>query len=334
MNGNRMIRMAIVVCVAILVIAVSVQAAGLLDGSLFGYAHAEKYTAGDADIGESVCALDIHWENGKVNLEYHSGEKIELRESSSRPISEDMKMRWWLDGDTLRVQYAKSGLHFGWNQEKELTVRIPEGSSFREVNISATSGDLNIPELKADTLNLEVTSGNIRASADAKKVSVSATSGDIAMQTAAGIEAMTVGTTSGNILVEAKDIRTLKGSSTSGDILLHADQVKTCEAGSTSGTVTIHLSEADLVNIGSTSGAVSVKLEKFSSLKANTTSGGITAELPEHPGFAAQIDTLSGKINYTLALAREGDRYICGDGGADVRLGTTSGDIQLNRAEQ
>ena len=116
MNGNRMIRMAIVVCVAILVIAVSVQAAGLLDGSLFGYAHAEKYTAGDADIGESVCALDIHWENGKVNLEYYSGEKIELRESSSRPISEDMKMRWWLDGDTLRVQYAKSGLHFGWNQ--------------------------------------------------------------------------------------------------------------------------------------------------------------------------------------------------------------------------
>ena len=126
-----MIRMAIVVCVAILVITVSVQAAGLLDGSLFGYAHAEKYTAGDADIGESVCALDIHWENGKVNLEYHSGEKIELRESSSRPISEDMKMRWWLDGDTLRVQYAKSGLHFGWNQEKELTVRIPEGSSSR-----------------------------------------------------------------------------------------------------------------------------------------------------------------------------------------------------------
>ena len=88
MNGNRMIRMAIVVCVAILVIAVSVQAAGLLDGSLFGYAHAEKYTAGDADIGESVCALDIHWENGKVNLEYYSGEKIELRESSSRPITE------------------------------------------------------------------------------------------------------------------------------------------------------------------------------------------------------------------------------------------------------
>ena len=77
-----------------------------------------------------------------------------------------------------------------------------------------------------------------------------------------------------------------------------------------------------------------MKLEKFSSLKANTTSGGISAELPEHPGFAARMDTVSGKINYSLALAREGDRYICGDASADIRLGTTSGDIQLNKAEQ
>ena len=216
MNGNQILRIAMLFCAVIIVLAAVFNAREIFRGNPFGYAHAEKYTAGDAEISGTVQNLDIEWANGKVTLAYHSGNTIELHETSLQTIREGMKMRWWLDGDTLRVQYAKSGLHFGWNQEKELTVRIPEGSSFREVNISATSGDLNIPELKAETLNLEVTSGNIRASADAKKVSVSATSGDIAMQTAAGIEAMTVGTTSGNIHVEAKDIRTLKGSSTSG----------------------------------------------------------------------------------------------------------------------
>lgn len=45
-------------------------------------------------------------------------------------------------------------------------------------------------------------------------------------------------------------------------------------------------------------------------------------------------EIFSGSIDYDLALSREGDRYVCGDGSGTVELGSTSGDIRLNRAAQ
>ncbi len=280
MERKKMIQIAMIVCAAVLVIAAAATVSGFLGGEVFGYSDAGKYTAGEADISAKVNNLDVDWTAGKVILEYHGGSTVELRESSAKPISEDMKLRWWMDGDTLRVRYAKSGLRLDWNLNKELTIRLPEGITFRDAKISATSAGLMIPALKADTLTLSTTSGNIQAAAEAGQV----------------------------------------------------------KADATSGQVTLRLNEAEQVKIGSTSGNVTVWLAKFSSLKANTTSGRIAAALPESPGFTARISSVSGKIDYDMPLShpedRKGNAYICGDGSAEVELGTTSGNISLNRANQ
>lgn len=333
MNGNQILRIAMLFCAVIIVLAAVFNAREIFRGNPFGYAHAEKYTAGDAEISGTVQNLDIEWANGKVTLAYHSGNTIELHETSLQTIREDMKMRWWLDGDTLRVQYAKSGFRFSWNQDKELTVLIPEGSAFRDVSIRATSGALMIPEMKAETLNLKVTSGEIVTGAEAERISAGATSGSIVMTVPGETDTLNVGTTSGSVHVNAEKVRMLKASTTSGDILVQADQVDTCDAGVTSGRVTVRLGAADQVNIGSTSGTISVHLSKFSALKAHTTSGGITAELPGQPGFTAQLKTVSGRIDDNMHLSREGDRYIIGDGSGKVEFGSTSGNIRLNTAE-
>ena len=334
MKNSRMLRIMMVVCMVIVVAAVAASVRGIFGGSPFGYADAEKYTAGEAQISGTVRNLEIDWLNGKVTLEYHSGEGVELREASSRPISADMQLRWWLDGDTLRVRYAKSGFRLTWDQEKELTVSVPEGCSFQDVNIRATSGELNLPDVKADTLNLEVTSGDIRAASEARIIAAGATSGNISLQAAGETETVSVGTTSGSAYVEAYEMDTVKATTTSGGIQISADHVKMCDAGATSGNVLISLAEAEQVKVGSTSGTVSVKLAKFTSLKADTTSGTITAELPEKPGFTAQINTVSGSIDDDMALSREGSRFVCGDGSAKVELGSTSGDIRLRKAGQ
>ena len=111
--------------------------------------------------------------------------------------------------------------------------------------------------------------------------------------------------------------------------MVKADRVGNCDAGSTSGDVTVEINDGEQVKIGSTSGSITVKLAKFSVLNADSTSGRISAVLPEHPGFTAQLDTVSGKIDYNLAFSRKGDQYVCGDGSAKVDLGSTSGNIQL-----
>ena len=334
MSNKQILRIAMAVCAVLLLAAVAIRVGGIFSGSVFGYPDAEKYTAGETKINGTVRNLEIYWENGKVNLEHHSGDGIELRETSDKPIRDDMKLRWWLDGDTLRVQYAGSGFRLTWDQEKELTINIPEGYAFRNVTVRATSGDLNLPEVKADTLNLAVTSGDIRADAEAREISAGATSGGIRLQAAGNTEVISASATSGSIYVEAENVDSVKASATSGSIVIDAERVNACDAGTTSGTATVDLREADQVKAGSTSGTVSVKLSKFSALKVGTTSGRITAELPEQPGFTAQIKTVSGSVDYDMALSREGDRYACGDGSAAVELGSTSGDIRLNRAAQ
>lgn len=333
MSRNQWIRIGMIVCTVIVVIAAAVSLSGIFGGSPFSYANAEKYTAGETEISGNVRNLEIVWVNGKVNLEYHSEQRIDLRETSRQAIGDDMKLRWWLDGDTLRVQYAKSGFRLGWNQEKELTVILPKDISFGTVNISATSGDLNLPGLKAETVNLNVTSGDIQAEAEAKKATANATSGDLALHLAGDAEEITAGTTSGSVRVEAGNAGKIKATSTSGKVAVTAGQVGNCEAGATSGAVSVALSEADRVEIGTTSGDVTVRLAKFSELKVGSTSGKITAELPEQPGFTAEIGSVSGKIDYNLPLSRNGDRYVCGDGSAKVEMSSTSGNIQLNRAE-
>ena len=47
--------------------------------------------------------------DGSVTLARHAGSTIEIAETAPGAISGDRALRWWLDGDTLRVQYAKSG---------------------------------------------------------------------------------------------------------------------------------------------------------------------------------------------------------------------------------
>ena len=89
------------------------------------------------------------------------------------------------------------------------------------------------------------------------------------------------------------------------------------------------VAEAGSVKAGSTSGRVDVELQKFSELNIGATSGDVTVYLPTEPGFSAKVSTTSGKLSYDLALTKNGDRYVCGDGSAKVEIGTTSGDVRI-----
>ena len=333
MNRGQLMKILMWVCAAILVCAVVFNMTGLFGGSPFGYANADKYTAGETAIRETVRNLDIEWVNGKVNLETHGGDTVELKESSDKVIGEDLKMRWWMDGDTLRVRYAKSGLRLSWNQEKTLTVMLPENSAFGDVSISATSADLNIPELRAEKLNLEVTSGDILAAAEARQISAGSTSGDMTLRISGEAESVTAGSTSGRITVEADRAGSVKMSSTSGGGSLTVKKAGKVEIGSTSGSISVEAEEAEQVKLGSTSGSAHAALAKFGSLKIDSTSGDVQVMLKDEPGFTAKIDTTSGKIDYSLPLSRQGNEYVCGDGSGRVEIGTTSGDVRLDAAK-
>ncbi len=334
MKKNGMLKIVSILCAAVLIAAAALALTQVFGGAVFTYANAEKYTAGNAEILDTVKNLDVEWTSGKVIVAYHKGNAVTLSETANQAIGEDMKLRWWLDGDTLRVRYSKAGLHLHWNLQKELIITLPEGIAFENARITATSGALSIPALEAENLALSTTSGSIAAQAAARKANVSSTSGNIDIQLPEKTEELHVNATSGRIALEAEEAGQVIIGATSGDIRAAVRSADSFKASSTSGSVNTIVGEGKNVKITSTSGAVTLKIARLENLEVETTSGSIAATLPTQPGFTARLSSVSGRIQHDLPLAKQGSDYICGDGSGKVRLSTTSGGITILPAEK
>ena len=310
MSRDQKIKIAMVICGMVLACALILNfTGGFGTQGLGSYANADKYTAGETEIRDMVRNLDINWTSGKITVAYHAENTVTLREAAQRALADDEKLQWWMDGDTLRVQFTKPGIR--WNMPgKELTVTLPEGTALGEAGIHLTSGDLILPAMKAEKLSLTATSGSMDVTAETKQAEADCTSGSIRMKLTGETERASLGCTSGSVTLEA-------------------NRIEKAEAGSTSGAVRVTAKEAGSVKAGSTSGRVEVELLKFSDLKIGATSGDVTVLLPANPGFTAKVDQTSGKFSYDLALTKDGDRYVCGDGSAKVEIGTTSGDVRI-----
>ena len=161
MKKSTVLTAALIVCLILL----GVSAWRMFGGSAgFTYADAGKYSTGDATVSGSVENLYIDWTEGRVNIEYHTGSGVTVSETADRPLSDRNRLRWWLDGSTLRIRYVAPGIRMSPNPNKVLTVSLPEGTVLKSAEIGSTSADLNIPSLAADGIRLESTSGDINAS--------------------------------------------------------------------------------------------------------------------------------------------------------------------------
>ena len=330
MTKSKVLTIALVIVLAGLAVAAwfmfSSTAAGI------EYANADKYTIGDTTVTGRVENLFVDWTSGEVNIEHHAGEGIFISETANKALAEDDKLRWWLDGTTLRIRYAKSGLRLSFNLEKKLTVSLPEGTVLNSADLSTTSGDLKIPALAADEIRLGSTSGNIFAvTSGAKKLTASSTSGDVNVEQSTDTDTADLGSTSGSIACKLGHVKTLTAGSTSGSISVtvtgSAGYVK---MGSTSGNLYPEIASVDKADMNSTSGSVTGSVTAFTELKVGSTSGSVTLKLPAEPGFTLKAGTTSGSFSSGLALAKDGDTYTCGDGSARCSIDTTSGNIRID----
>lgn len=294
MNKNQKIRIAMIVCAVIVAAAVLASVSGMFGGNLgFTYANADRYTAGGAEITGTVRNLAVNWVDGSVTVAYHDQASILLSEKANRTLSEDAQLRWWLDGDTLRIQYAKPGFRLNFNLHKELTLTLPRNIALAEVNISTVSADVAIPALSASQLSVNTTSGDMR-------------------------------------LALAEKAEKIALNTVSGDVQLEADEAAECRIASTSGRLSARIPTAGKVKLASVSGSVDLKTGKADEIDIGTTSGSVTLALPEAPGFTAEIGTVSGSVSTGLALTKNGNTYTAGNGGAPVHIATVSGDIRLD----
>lgn len=299
-----------------------------------GYANADKYTAGETTVSQPVENLDIHWISGHVNVEYHEGADIRVSETANRNLSDNDRVRWWLDGKTLRIQFQAPGLRlFSFSAEKTLTVSLPKDLSLKAVSIDVTSADVSAENLISDELKLTSTSGNLTTGGSVKKLSASATSGDIRFRSDAAMDAADLSATSGKISLVLEGAKSVSVNATSGDVTLSSSApVDNLSLHTTSGKITVSGAVSD-GKISSTSGSMDLAFTAFDNLSVDATSGDVVAALPETPGFACEIETTSGNVDTAMPLEKNGKTYTCGEAKSQCRINTTSGDVLITKAQ-
>ena len=238
------------------------------------YEDSDKYIAGDATISEPVRNLDLVWISGSVKIAYHPESTILLSESANRSLSEENSMRWYLDGDTLRICCAASGKLNCFNfhgLSKQLILTLPEDFRGQRIRFDLTSANLTAPFLAAQEMEIALVSGDVSLTAEANHLKV---------ETVSGKQRLNVSVAKG-----------LELSSVSGDVSLTTPQLpETCAIETVSGDVALTLPR----NAGCT-------------LRFSSISGDFTSALPISASgkkyllgdgqSAFSIDTTSGDLD-------------------------------------
>lgn len=262
------------------------------------YADSEKYISGAAELSETVEYIEISWPVGSVMVKPHDSGKVSFSEESDKELTDDSRLRYWLDGTTLHIQFCRTGKWRLDDMEKDLTVLVPENPALTELEVNSISATLCLDGLQMDRLTIGTTSGDMRlvGCAVAKRASVSTISGELEAEFAQPLEEFS-------------------GDSTSGTFRISAPAIENFSSSSISGPVGLSVEEAP------------------KTLDIQTTSGNIDLALPDDASFTLDYDATSGELSSDLPYTMESGRYIFGDGTGEYVIGTISGDVRITAEE-
>lgn len=190
------------------------------------YENADKYTTEVTEYYDYVSEVEVIWISGSVNIVTGDVKGVMIDEKISKEkVSDDYKVRSYLDGTKLYIAFSKPGKINLINLKKDLTVTFPTEMALKKVNVKSVSADVEISNtLTIDSLTAETVSGKVKAefsstvpvNFDAKTVS-----GDVVAtftKTAAPI--IDIETVSGKTSIVAMDLRDLEIKTVSGDLIL------------------------------------------------------------------------------------------------------------------
>ena len=271
------------------------------------------YSVGDAEITDTVKNLDVQWSSYRVEVVYHKGDGILLTEDTGAELSEEQRMHWKLDGDTLRVRFSGGGIiMLPSGTRKNLTLSLPEDFRGETIAISVANADVVSDTLRAKRLKIDSSSGDISVGAEnISSVELSNASGRIDLRHTGTSQYVTLQSSSGAITAELDSVEKLDAETASGDVKVSAASLADVEADSSSGEISLTVREY------------------MAACRIDTASGEVTLKLPETLGFTAEVDTASGDFESDIALKHRGDSYVAGDGNAEIEIDTSSGNISI-----
>lgn len=168
-----------------LLVALGISLWGLAGcGMGYEYDYADLYTPGDGSADPALVRfIEVDWLGGSVTVKLYDGQQLQFSDNSPFP-SEDNLLHSYLDGDTLKIRFYKSGSwRMSVTNSKDLEVLIPQSAieNMQKISINTESAAVFVNDVRAEDMEIHTKSGGVTVDGAARQVAVETETGDIAL---------------------------------------------------------------------------------------------------------------------------------------------------------
>ena len=167
-----------------------------------------------------VREIEVDWLGGSVMVVLTDDDRLSFAEMAYQDVPEEQRLSYALDGDTLKIDFCRSGHLLSSSPEKQLVLSIPRGLTLEKFEADTIAAAVNVTGLHTQTVDISTVSGGVDLAAEAYEIDIS--------------------TTGGCAAVDA-DFYQLDFSAVSGSLTLTMQRAAEVDAETVSGGVTIHL---------------------------------------------------------------------------------------------
>lgn len=167
-----------------------------------------------------VREIEVDWLGGSVMVVLTDDDSLSFAEMAYQDVPEEQRLSYALDGDTLKIDFCRSGHLLSSSPEKQLVLSIPRSLTLEKFEADTTAAAVNVTGLHTQTVDISTVSGGVDLAAEAYEIDIS--------------------TTGGCAAVDA-DFYQLDFSAVSGSLTLTMQRAAKVDAETLSGGVTIHL---------------------------------------------------------------------------------------------
>ena len=167
-----------------------------------------------------VREIEVDWLGGSVMVVLTDDDSLSFAEMAYQDVPEEQRLSYALDGDTLKIDFCRSGHLLSSSPEKQLVLSIPRSLTLEKFEADTTAAAVNVTGLHTQTVDISTVSGGVDLAAEAYEIDIS--------------------TTGGCAAVDA-DFYQLDFSTVSGSLTLTMQRAAEVDAKTVSGGVTIHL---------------------------------------------------------------------------------------------
>lgn len=330
------------------------------------YANADRYEIGDFTYqANEIDEIEVDWVLGEIELIESEKQTLSVTESG-KDLEEEQKFRHLIEGRTLKIKFWKSGYTAQIEaSQKHIVIELPAGISLsadftsarlsasalnvREMDVSCTSGDVQIGTLTAQEADFNATSGSLSietaqvrgkfaanftsGSADigtltAYEAEFDASSGSVEIETATLEGKLETDSTSGSVEIETLTAYEAEFETSSGSVSIQSASVqRELSHSSTSGKTRIDTLSAPFAEFSKSSGSVEIGLSDCKQLKISGTSASVEITLLENLGATISHSSTSGELTIQKEHSTQNKQHIIGNGACRISVQLSSGDV-------